>query len=461
MNKILVKYWFLIWVYLIFGGSSVIAAQLPNTTSVYIGISLNKKLDPDSAAVAPGPFLTKFFDPLFVHVGGHAKNNLHMTFFHGTAARVACYAARNPGGKKQIKCYATGEPITAQEGKELNERLEATYKLTLNTLLPANPLKVTLNLTPRYKESSANKYFVMLDFDAISREALGKVLNVFRLFLSHKTYNLTLPLPEKLIHFPLEEDIEKLSNTAQAQTDHFRAMNHPPVHYVQIVKSGVPVSLEAPICCSHSNQGIGTGCIDINQSLDSAAPENTKCFIIGAKKWYTGEKPPSSHVTLADHTIGFPNLQNLKTLIGSTVHNATQIKRLPLALTSIKNVWAKVPENVIKGAVFLTITRNMLCQTANGTVNGKVKARLDKILPSDSRIAGKDYATHWGKACRSRDIGEYFNDDSHLKEYGQYRPAWDNYITEKSTLFNNFSDLTHWLIDNRISFDLKELDFHS
>ncbi|MBW8309890.1 MAG: hypothetical protein K0M45_09725 [Candidatus Paracaedibacteraceae bacterium] len=453
------KNWLVMGAYLIMGSAFINAAQA-NTTSVYVGISLNKKLDPNSATVAPGPFLTKYFDPLFTSVGGNAKNNLHMTFFHGTAARVACYATRS-GGKKNIKCYATGEPITPQEGTDLNERLQATYTLALNTVPPANPL--TLNLVPRYKESTANKYFVMLDVDANSRDDLANVLHVFRLFLSHKKYDFHHPIPKNLIHFPLEEEIEVLSNQAQALTDDFRARapNPQALQYVQIVKSGVPVSLDKPLCCYHPDQGTRKGCIDINSSLDSSAPERTKCFIIGAKKWYTGEKSPSLHVTLADHTSGFPSKQNLENLIKSTVTQATKTSKKTLALTHIKDVWNKIPENVIKGSIFLTVTRDMLCVAASGTVNPKVKNRLIEILSQDSQINGKSYTKHLEKACRTpHDHDLYFNDDGRLREYGQYRPSWDSYIPEKSTLFNNFDDLTHWLIDHRIRFDLTEFDFH-
>ncbi len=447
--------------YLIMGNPFINVAQA-NTTSVYVGISLNKKLDPNSAAVAPGPFLTKYFNPLFNSVGGNAKNNLHMTFFHGTAARVACYATRS-GGQKNIKCYATGEPITPQEGKDLNERLEATYTLALNTVPPANP--ITLDLVPRYKESTANKYFVMLDVDARSCDQLANVLHVFRLFLSHKKYDLHHhPIPKNLIHFPLEEDIEVLSNKAQAQTNDFRTKAHNPqaLKYVQIVKSGVPVPLDAPICCYYPNQATRKGCIDINSSIDSAVPEHTKCFIMGAKKWYTGEKSPSAHVTLADHTSGFPSKQKVETLIKSTVPHETQDSKKTLALTHIKDVWNKIPEDAIKGAIFLTVTGDMLCSAANRTVNNKVKNRLIQILSKDNQIDGKSYTKHLEKACRTpHDHNVYFNENGRLREYGQYRPSWDSYIPEKSTLFNNFDDLTQWLIGHRISFDLTEFDFHN
>jgi hypothetical protein len=455
------KFGLVIGAYLMVGNASVNAAQPLTTTQVYVGISLNKKLDPNSAFVAPGPFLTTYFDRLFTHLGGHAKNNLHMTFYQGTAAKVSCYATPQRGQvQKNIKCYATGEDITPQERADLNTRLKATYHLTLNTLHPANGLMVNLDLKPRYRESTADKYFVMLDFDTDTTRNLLTALNVFRLFLGHKNHDINEGLPGELTQFPLEEDIQKLSDQSRAKIDHFKATspNLRSLQYVNIIKNGSEVSPNAPICCHQPGQNPANGCLDMQESIVSVNPENVQCYILGAKKWYTGAKEPSSHVTLIDHTI-VANKETLKTLIGSKVKYATQVTK-SLALTNIAGTnWTKVPDNVIKGALYMTLTHNLLCDS-NQTVIRSTKDRLEKILPTEKKNPAKNYMGYWTQACRTANFARLFNATNHLKEYGQYRPDWDNYPGHPSALFTNFSQVTNWLIENKVKFDLKELDFH-
>ncbi len=457
------KYALAIGASLMVSSASSIAAQQPTTTAqVYVGISLNTKKDANNQAfVPPGPFLTSYFDRLFTQAGGHAKNNLHMTFFQGTAAKVSCYATPQPGSHtKKIKCYATGEDITPQEREDLNDRLKVTYDLTLNTLYPANPLKVNLDLTPRYKELTADKYFVMLDFDSATSRELGKALNVFRLFLGHKNYDLSQPLPGTLTQFPLVEDIQHLSDTARAKIDHFKATNanHHTKQYVNIIKNGVEIPTTSPICCHGPNQATRSGCLDMEASIDSAKPEQVKCYILGAKEWYTGVKPPSSHVTLIDHTI-MGNKETLKTLITRKMKNETQ-KTKSLALTNIPDThWTKPSENIIKGAIYRTLTHDQLCGP-NQNVNPTVRGQLEKLLPTEKKVPGKDYNTFWTQACRTANHAKAFNEEGHLKAFGSQRPQWDGYPGNAANLFTDYTHLTKWLISNELEFDLKELGFH-
>ncbi|MBW8309891.1 MAG: hypothetical protein K0M45_09730 [Candidatus Paracaedibacteraceae bacterium] len=462
-NRFLKKYALAIGASLMVSSASSIAAQQPTTTAqVYVGISLNTKKDANNQAFeTPGPFLTAYFNRLFTQAGGHAKNNLHMTFFQGTAAKVSCYATPQPGSRtKNIKCYATGEDITPQERADLNDRLKATYDLTLNTLYPANPLKVNLDLTPRYRESTADKYFVMLDFDSATSRELGKVLNVFRLFLGHKNYDLTQPLSANLTQFPLVEEIQTLSDTARAKIDHFKATNanHQTLQYINIIKKGTEVPATSPICCHGPNQAANAGCLDMQASITSVNPVHVKCYILGAKKWYTGVKPPSSHVTLIDHTI-IDNKETLKTLIASKMKYATQ-KTKSLALTNIPDThWTKPSENILKGAIYRTLTHDQLCGP-NQNVNPTVRGQLEKLLPTEKKIVGKNYSSQWTQACKIANRDTSFNEEGHLRAFGPQRPHWDGYPGNAANLFTDYPHLVKWLIENELEFDLKELGFH-